>query len=156
MPGLLRDLLADLLGLPAHGLRVVAPDVGGGFGVKSALYPEEIVVCALARRLGRPIKWVGDRREDLLTSTQAWDEVIHAELGVNADGTIAGLRARVVADIGAYSIYPWTASIEVIQVISFLPGPYRVPHYRGEGIGVATNKAPMVRTVVSVGRCRPS
>ena len=143
VPGLLRDLLAELLGLPAHRVRVVAPDVGGGFGVKSALYPEEIVVCALAQRLGRPIKWVSDRREDLLTSTQAWDEVIHAELGVNADGTIAGLRARVIADIGAYSIYPWTASIEVIQVISFLPGPYRVPHYRGEGIGVATNKAPM-------------
>ena len=143
VPGLLRDLLAELLGLPAHRVRVVAPDVGGGFGVKSALYPEEVTVSALARRLGRPIKWVSDRREDLLTSTQAWDEVIDAELGVHADGTIAGLRARVIADVGAYSIYPWTASIEVIQVVSFLPGPYRVPHYRGEGIGVATNKAPM-------------
>jgi carbon-monoxide dehydrogenase large subunit len=143
VPGLVRDLIAELLELPAHRVRVAAPDVGGGFGVKSALYPEEIVVCALARRLGRPVKWVSDRREDLLTSTQAWDEVIHAELGVGADGAIAGLRARVIADIGAYSIYPWTASIEVIQVISFLPGPYRVPHYRGEGIGVATNKAPM-------------
>jgi carbon-monoxide dehydrogenase large subunit len=143
VPGLVRDLLADLLGLPAHRVRVVAPDVGGGFGVKSALYPEEIVVSALARRLGRPVRWVGDRREDLLTSTQAWDEIVEAELGVAADGTIRGLRARVVADIGAYSIYPWTASIEVIQVISFLPGPYRVPHYRGAGTGVATNKAPM-------------
>src|SRR5262245_14647206 len=143
VPGLLRDLLADLLGLPAHRVRVVAPDVGGGFGIKSALYPEEIAVCALARRLGRPVRWVSDRREDLLTSTQAWDEIIDAELGVQADGTIAGLRARVIADIGAYSIYPWTASIEVIQVVSFLPGPYRVPHYRGEGIGAATNKAPM-------------
>ena len=143
VPGLVRDLIAELLDLPTHRVRVVAPDVGGGFGVKSALYPEEIVVCALARRLERPVKWVGDRREDLLTSTQAWDEIIHAELGVDADGAIVGLRARVIADIGAYSIYPWTASIEVIQVISFLPGPYRVPHYRGEGIGVATNKAPM-------------
>lgn len=143
VPGLVRDLLADLLSLPAHRVRVVAPDVGGGFGVKSALYPEEIVVSALARRLGRPVRWVGDRREDLLTSTQAWDEIVEAELGVDADGTIRGLRARVVADIGAYSIYPWTASIEVIQVISFLPGPYRVPHYRGAGTGVATNKAPM-------------
>src|SRR5262245_21819701 len=143
VPGLLRDLLAELLDLPAHRVRVVAPDVGGGFGIKSALYPEEIVVCALARRLERPVKWVSDRREDLLTSTQAWDEVIEAELGVGGDGTIAGLRALAIADIGAYSIYPWTASIEVIQVISFLPGPYRVPHYRGEGIGVATNKAPM-------------
>ena len=143
VPGILRDALADLLGVPAHRLRVVAPDVGGGFGVKSALYPEEITVCALARSLGRPVKWVGDRREDLLTSTQAWDEVIDAELAVAADGIIRGLRARVVADIGAYSIYPWTASIEVIQVISFLPGPYRMPTYHGQAYGVATNKAPM-------------
>jgi carbon-monoxide dehydrogenase large subunit len=143
VPGLLRDALADLLDLPVHRIRVVAPDVGGGFGVKSALYPEEVAVCALARLIGRPVKWVGDRREDLLTSTQAWDETIDAELALNADGTIAGLRARVVADVGAYSIHPWTASIEVVQVISFLPGPYRVPHYRGEGWGVATNKAPM-------------
>ena len=143
VPGLLRETLAELLDLPTHRLRVVAPDVGGGFGVKSVLYPEEVAVCALARLAGRPAKWVGDRREDLLTSTQAWDETIEAELAVHADGTISALRARVVADVGAYSIHPWTASIEVIQVISFLPGPYRVPHYRGEGWGVATNKAPM-------------
>src|SRR5688500_3517844 len=143
VPGLLRDVLADVLDLPAHRVRVVAPDVGGGFGVKSALYPEEVAVCALARLMGRPVKWVGDRREDLLTSTQAWDEVIECDLGMAADGSIQGLRARVLGDIGAYSIHPWTASIEVIQVISFLPGPYRVPHYRGEAWGVATNKAPM-------------
>ncbi|MEX2147066.1 MAG: molybdopterin cofactor-binding domain-containing protein, partial [Candidatus Rokuibacteriota bacterium] len=74
---------------------------------------------------------------------QAWDEVIECELGVDAGGAIRGMRARVLGDIGAYSIHPWTASIEVIQVISFLPGPYRVPHYRGEAWGVATNKAPM-------------
>ena len=143
VPGLLREGLAALLDLPVHRLRVVAPDVGGGFGVKSALYPEEVAVCALARLTGRPVQWVADRREDLLTSTQAWDETIDAELAVNADGTIRGLRARVVADVGAYSIHPWTAAIEVVQVISFLPGPYRVEHYRGEAWGVATNKAPM-------------
>jgi carbon-monoxide dehydrogenase large subunit len=143
IPGIVRDALADLLGLPPARVRVVAPDVGGGFGLKTVLYPEEIAVCALAMALGRPVKWVGDRREDLLTSTQAWDEIVEAELGVSADGTIAGLRARVVADIGAYSIYPWTASIEVIQVVSFLPGPYRVPNYHAEAFGVATNKAPM-------------
>jgi carbon-monoxide dehydrogenase large subunit len=124
-------------------VRVVAADVGGGFGIKTVLYPEEIVVSVLARLVGRPVRWIGDRREDLLTSTQAWDEVIDAELGVDGDGRILGLRARVVADIGAYSIYPWTASIEVIQVVSFLPGPYRVAHYRAEALGVATNKAPM-------------
>jgi aerobic carbon-monoxide dehydrogenase large subunit len=143
IPGMIRDKLAELMGLAAHQVRVVAPDVGGGFGMKSALYPEEVAVAALARRLGRPVKWIGDRREDLLTSTQAWDEEVDAELGVDADGRIRGLRASVLADIGAYSMYPWTASIEVIQVASFLPGPYRVPHYRGEARGVATNKAPM-------------
>jgi carbon-monoxide dehydrogenase large subunit len=143
VPGLLRDRLAEILDLPAHRVRVVAPDVGGGFGLKSVLYPEEITVCALARALGRPVKWVGDRREDLLTSTQAWDEVIDAELGVDAGGNIRGLRARIVADVGAYSIFPWTASIEVIQVVSFLPGPYRLASYLGEAAGVATNKAPM-------------
>jgi carbon-monoxide dehydrogenase large subunit len=142
VPGIVRDVLADILDIPAHRLRVVAPDVGGGFGVKSAVYPEEVVVSVLARLLGRPVKWVGDRREDLMTSTQAWDELVDAELGLDAGGSILGLRARVVADVGAYSIHPWTASIEVIQVISFLPGPYRVPHYRGEAFGVATNKAP--------------
>jgi carbon-monoxide dehydrogenase large subunit len=89
------------------------------------------------------VKWVGDRREDLLTSTQAWDEEIEAEMGFDADGRITGLSAKVWADVGAYSVFPWTASIEVIQVVSFLPGPYRVPHYKGQAWGVATNKAPM-------------
>jgi carbon-monoxide dehydrogenase large subunit len=143
VPGILKDALAEVLGLSAHRVRVVAPDVGGGFGLKSVVYPEEIVACALAMRLGRPVKWIGDRREDLLTSTQAWDEVIDAELALGGDGSVHGLRARVRADVGAYSVHPWTASIEVIQVISFLPGPYRVPHYRAEAVGVATNKAPL-------------
>jgi carbon-monoxide dehydrogenase large subunit len=143
VPGIVRDALAEALGLPARRIRVVAPDVGGGFGIKTVVYPEEVAVCALTMALGRPVKWVSDRREDLLGSTQAWDEIIEGELGVDADGTIRGLRARVIADVGAYSIYPWTASIEVIQVVSFLPGPYRVPHYHAEALGVATNKAPM-------------
>src|SRR5207247_8840570 len=107
------------------------------------LYAEQVAVSALARQLGRPVKWVGGRREDLLTSTQAWDEDIEAELGVDGDGCIRGLRAKVWADVGAYSVYPWTASIEVIQVVSFLPGPYRVANYRAEASGVATHKAAM-------------
>jgi carbon-monoxide dehydrogenase large subunit len=142
-PGLVREGLATSLGLPVHAVRVVAPDVGGGFGVKTPLYPEELAVAAMARQLGRPVRWVGDRREDLLTTTQAWDEVIDAELAVDRDGHILGLRAEVLVDVGAYSIYPWTAAIEAIQTISFLPGPYRIPSYRGRAVGVATNKAPM-------------
>ena len=142
-PGLLRDALAELLDMPEHSVRVVAADVGGGFGAKSSLYPEELTLCAVAKRPGRPVKWISDRREDLMTSTQAWDEIVDAELAVQQDGTIVGLRAEVVSDIGAYSIYPWTATVEPVQAVSFLPGPYRIPHYRGRTRGVATCKAPM-------------
>jgi aerobic carbon-monoxide dehydrogenase large subunit len=142
-PGLVRDVLSDLLDIPEHLVRVIATDVGGGFGAKASLYPEEIATCVMARRLGRPVKWIGDRREDLLATTYAWDEIVDAELGLNQDGTIVGLRAEVTADVGGYSIYPWTAAIEPVQTISFLPGPYRVPTYRGRARGVATNKAPL-------------
>ncbi|PYM97000.1 MAG: dehydrogenase [Candidatus Rokuibacteriota bacterium] len=142
-PGIVRDVLSDLLDLPENRIRVVAEDVGGGFGAKASLYPEEIATCVMARRLGRPVKWIGDRREDLLATSHAWDEIIEAELGLDRDGAIVGLRALVTADVGAYSIYPWTAAIEPVQTISFLPGPYRVPTYRGRTRGVATCKTPL-------------
>src|SRR5262245_8046691 len=142
VPGIIRDALVDALGLPANSVRVVAPDVGGGFGGKASLYPEEILVAALARELGRPVKWTGDRLEDLISTSQSFDEVIDAELALSDDGRIVALRADVTGDIGAYSIYPWTAGLEPVQVISFLPGPYRVPTYRGRTRGVLTPKPP--------------
>ena len=143
VPGIIRDALVEALGLPTNSVRVVAPDVGGGFGGKASLYPEEILVAALARELNRPVKWSGDRMEDLISTSQAFDEVIDAELGLSADGSIVGLKAEVTGDIGAYSIYPWTAGLEPVQVVSFLPGPYRVPSYRGRTRGVLTPKPPM-------------
>lgn len=143
VPGVIRDVLCDLMGLPGNRVRVIAGDVGGGFGGKTSLYPEEILVCLLARRLGRPVKWTSDRLEDLTSTSQGFDEIIDAELGVAADGTILGLAADVVGDIGAYSIYPWTAALEPVQVVSFLPGPYKVPAYRGRVRGVATCKPPL-------------
>jgi carbon-monoxide dehydrogenase large subunit len=142
VPGIVRDALADLLGLPGNRLQVMAPDVGGGFGGKTSLYQEEMLVCVLARKTGRAVKWTGDRLEDLLATSQAFDERVHAELAVDADGRILGLRAEVIGDVGAYSIYPWTAGIEPVQVISFLPGPYRVPCYHGHVRGVTTPKSP--------------
>jgi aerobic carbon-monoxide dehydrogenase large subunit len=143
VPGIVRDGLAELLDMPASRIRVVAADVGGGFGAKSSIYPEELLVAVLARRLGRPVKYNSDRLEDLLATTQAFDEIVDAELGVDADGAIIALAADITGDIGAYSIYPWTAALEPVQVASFLCGPYRVPHYRGRTRGVATPKAPM-------------
>ena len=142
VPGIVRDCLAELLGLPGSRLQVVAPDVGGGFGAKTSLYQEEMLVCVLARKTGRAVKWTGDRLEDLLSTSQAFDERIDAALAFDEQGTILGLRADVLGDIGAYSIYPWTAGIEPVQVISFLPGPYRVPCYHGRTRAVATPKAP--------------
>jgi carbon-monoxide dehydrogenase large subunit len=143
VPGILRDALVDILNVPSHRLRVIAPDVGGGFGGKSSLYPEEIVVCALAKHLRRSVKFVSDRLEDLATTSHGFDEIVDAEMGFDVDGNIISYRAEVIGDIGAYSIYPWTAALEPVQVISFLPGPYKIPNYRGRVQAVATSKAPM-------------
>ena len=141
-PGIVRDALVRILGIPGNRVRVIAPDVGGSFGGKGSLYPEEILVCAVARDLGRPVKWAGDRMEDLASTSQAFDETIDAQIAVDEQGHILGLRADVVGDVGAYSIYPWTAGLEPVQVISFMPGPYRVPVYHGRVRGVATCKSP--------------
>ena len=142
IPGIIRDALSDALDLPGHRLRVVAPDVGGGFGGKASLYAEEIFVCTAARQLGRAVKWTSDRMEDLAATSQAFDEIVDAELALDRDGKLIALRADTVGDVGAYSIYPWTAGLEPVQVVSFLPGPYRIANYHGRVRAVATAKAP--------------
>jgi carbon-monoxide dehydrogenase large subunit len=142
VPGIVRDALSAALYIPGERIRVVAPDVGGGFGGKGSLYPEEIFVCAAARHLQRPVKWTGDRLEEFTAGSQGFDEIVDAELALDNDGRIVALRADVIGDIGAYSIYPWTAALEPVQVVSFLPGPYRVQNYRGRVRAVATSKAP--------------
>ncbi len=140
VPGIIRDALVQVLGMPGNKLRVIAPDVGGGFGGKTSLYPEEFLVCALARQLRKPVKWAGDRVEDLLSTSQAFDEIIDAELALDGDGKLLALSADVTGNSGAYSIYPWTAVIEPVQVVSFLPGPYRLENYHARVRAVATNK----------------
>jgi aerobic carbon-monoxide dehydrogenase large subunit len=142
IPGIIRDALAEALDLPGHALRVVAPDVGGGFGGKASLYPEELVVAVLARRHGRAVGWVADRMEDILSTSHGFDEIVTAELGFDGDGRLLALTAEILGDIGAASIYPWTAALEPVQVASFLPGPYRLAAYRGHVRAVATSKAP--------------
>ncbi|MFP6708925.1 MAG: xanthine dehydrogenase family protein molybdopterin-binding subunit [Alphaproteobacteria bacterium] len=142
VPGIVRDALEEMLEIPGNRLHVMAPDMGGGFGGKASLYPEEALVCLLSRRLGRPVKWLSDRLEDLLTTTQAFDEIVEAELACDEEGHILGLRADCLGDVGAYSVYPWTAAMEPVQVVSFLPGPYRVSNYRARARAVATSKAP--------------
>ncbi|MDA9413865.1 dehydrogenase [Bradyrhizobium sp. CCBAU 11430] len=142
IPGIIRDAISESLSLPGHRLRVVAPDVGGSFGSKGSLYPEELLICIAARKLRRSIKWTADRLEDISSSSQAFAEIVDAEMGFDENGMATSLQADVIGDVGAFSIYPWTCGLEPVQVVSFLPGPYKIQSYRGAVRGVATCKPP--------------
>ena len=142
VPHLLRDGLARSLGVAASRIRVVAPDVGGGFGPKMQLFPEEAAVAALAMRLARPVKWVQDRMEHLQAAFHSRDATVEAEAAAEPDGRIAGLRARAVCDVGAYSSFPLGCSLDPQTAGVALPGPYRIPWYHYTGLAVATHKFP--------------
>jgi carbon-monoxide dehydrogenase large subunit len=140
VPHMLRSHLALVLDFPEHHIRVIAPDVGGGFGQKGHLFPEEAVAAYLARRLGRSVKWIEDRRENLSASLHAKQQTVQAELAVRQDGTILGIRGRFVSDVGAYSEYPWGSAFEAGHAASSMPGPYKTPAFGFEAVSVATNK----------------
>ena len=142
VPHMMQAVLARILRLPEHRVRVVAEDVGGSFGIKIHVYQDEVCACLLAMRLGRPVRFTSDRQEGMLTDIHAREEVVDARLGLRRDGTIAGLTARVVAPVGAVSMYPRSSVVESGQVVRMLPGQYRVPAYRCEQLVVAQNKAP--------------
>ncbi|HYF96161.1 MAG TPA: xanthine dehydrogenase family protein molybdopterin-binding subunit [Symbiobacteriaceae bacterium] len=143
VPHLIRSGVAELLQFPENQLRVIAPDVGGAFGIKCCLYPEEVIIPYLARLLGRPVKWIADRREDFLTSIHARDHLHTVEVAARRDGTILGVKARIVVDSGAYSPWPWTASMESGMAAGNLPGPYMIRNYQFESLTVCTNKTPL-------------
>jgi carbon-monoxide dehydrogenase large subunit len=143
VPHLMRKGLARFLGVPEAAVRVIAPDVGGGFGPKMHLYPEDLVACAVARVLARPTKWIEDRRENLLAMTQAREQVIEGQVAVDRDGLLLALRAHIVCDSGAYSVYPLTAALEPMGTAQIMPGPYRLPAYAYSTMAVATHKAPV-------------
>jgi carbon-monoxide dehydrogenase large subunit len=143
VPHLVRNMIAELLELPEGNVRVIAPDVGGGFGVKAVLYPEDVALCLIAKAMPNvPVKWVEDRVEHLATATHARDHRYLMEAGFAADGALLALKADVTCNVGAYSVYPWTAGIEPLMAGGLLCGPYRLEHYRATVRGVATNTAP--------------
>ncbi|HVW55431.1 MAG TPA: xanthine dehydrogenase family protein molybdopterin-binding subunit [Rhizobiaceae bacterium] len=143
MPHLVRTYIAEELGLPESRIRVVAPDVGGGFGVKGQVYADEVLIAWLAMKTGRPVKWVEDRREHLIASIHARDHEHTLEAYVSADGMLLGLKADITVDNGAYSTYPFTSAGEPGMVGKVLPGPYRLPAYEATYRAVATNKCPI-------------
>jgi carbon-monoxide dehydrogenase large subunit len=143
IPHLLRTQLAATLGLLEHSVRVVAPDVGGGFGLKAHLFPEEVAVCLLSMRLGRPVKWIEDAREHLLASNHAHEHVHHIQVAVKKDGTILGAKTDILVDCGAYSSWPESAAAEATQAARVLPGGYKIRNYESRTRAVATNKCPI-------------
>lgn len=142
VPHLARHLLGGLLGVPENRVRVVAGDVGGGFGVKAVLYPEDIALCLLAMSLGRPVKWVEQRREAMQASAHARDHHYAVRAGFDAAGRLLGLDVRATCNAGAYSVFPWTAGIEALMAGGLLTGPYKLAHYRCDVVAVATHTTP--------------
>src|SRR5262245_36348571 len=142
-PHVLRSLVAEHLGHPEHLLRVICPDMGGGFGIKTHLYPEDVVVAFLALRLRRPVKWVQTRREDFLASNYCREHRIAVEVAAGADGRLRGLRARILMNGGAYAILPGFGSmLEATGAARQILGPYRIPAYEYEAVSAVTNKVP--------------
>ncbi len=151
IPHLLRTYLAEELQWPENAIRVIAPEVGGGFGVKGHVFAEEVLVAWLAIRTRRPVKWIEDRREHLIASIHAREHVHTLEAYVAADGKVLGLKADITVDVGAYSVWPFTAASDPGMVAKVMPGPYDLAAYEATFRGVATNKCP-IGTYRGVGR----
>jgi len=144
-----RTILAPIFGIPLGALRLTEVDTGGGFGVRGELYPEDILVPLAAMKLGRPVKWIETRRENLMAANHAREVEYDVEMGFDAEGHIVGVRALIRADIGAYVR---TAALVPAEFgAALLPGPYRMPNYACDLWSVVTNKTP-AGTLRSPGR----
>jgi len=137
VPYSVRTAVAGALGMGEESIRVIAPDVGGGFGGKGHVYPEDVLIPAVARRLGRPVKWVETRTEHFTASAADRDQRHVVRLGVRHDGEIVALETTFTRDHGAY---PMLSDVITINTMNHLPGPYRVPNYRARAVNVVTNK----------------
>ncbi len=139
MANLVHGSLVKLLGCDENGVRVITPDVGGGFGPKFMFYPEEVVVTVAAKLAGRPVKWTEDRREHFIATIQERDQYWDVEIACDGEGTIKGLRGTLIHDHGAYTSQGVTLAFNASTAV---PGPYKVPNYRLNAILVHTNKVP--------------
>jgi carbon-monoxide dehydrogenase large subunit len=140
-PHHIRRQVTEQLGIPESALRVVSPDVGGGFGYKGKLYPEEGIIAWAARRLGRPVRWVAGRSESFVADNQGRDHLTHAELALDADGHFLALKVETLANLGAY-VSTFGAAIPSAIYSALLAGGYRTPAILVEVTGVFTNTTP--------------
>ncbi|HEY6024976.1 MAG TPA: xanthine dehydrogenase family protein molybdopterin-binding subunit [Pseudolabrys sp.] len=143
MPHLTRTALCDVLGFPESDLRVIAPDVGGGFGQKMSLASEYVVLVWLARKLKSSIAWTEDRRENLIAGFHARDQYVTLEGAFDANAKLLALKADIIANVGAYSCFPTTCGVEPLMAMAEMPGPYDVQQYQCHARGVITNTCTM-------------
>ncbi|HVC31936.1 MAG TPA: xanthine dehydrogenase family protein molybdopterin-binding subunit [Chloroflexota bacterium] len=140
MPHQLRTHLAKVLEIPENLVRVITPEVGGGFGAKAEVYPEEVLAPAFAVKLGRPVRWTADRRDDMAAMIHGRDQIDYVDLAVKRDGLVLGMKLRVIADLGSYFQLN-TAGVPTLTGL-MASGPYKFPNLTVETVGVLTNKAP--------------
>ena len=154
-PHVVRTGLAEFLQIPEVQIRVISPDVGGGFGYKAIVAGEEICLCWLAMQCGHPVRWLEDRREQLTANANCREHYYDMTAFTDEKGKILAFDAKASVDTGAYSAYPFTAAIEASQVSAILPGPYDLPVYRCSTVAVASNKTPQLpyRGVARPGCC---
>jgi len=155
MPHIVRNGLAECLGLGQHQIRIICPDVGGGFGYKGILLPEDVCLGWYAIKCGHPVRWMEDRREHLTAGANCREHHYRITGYADRDGRLRGIDCEASVDSGAYSSYPFSACLEAAQVASILPGPYDFPSYRCRTWSVATNKCPILpfRGVARTGVC---
>ena len=142
-PHMIQNILALHLGLAEQQVRVVCKDVGGSFGIKVHVYPDEMATAALSKLLRRPVKYVADRLESFTTDIHARDHRVQGRIAVRNDGTITAFEIDDLTGIGPYSMYPRTSAIEANQVVNLVGGPYTTPNYRARTRVVFQNKTPM-------------
>jgi carbon-monoxide dehydrogenase large subunit len=143
MPHLTRTAICDVLGIPESDLRVIAPDVGGGFGQKMSLPGEYVVLVWLARKLKSSVAWTEDRRENLIAGFHSRDQYVTLEGAFDQNAKLVALKADIVSNIGAYSCFPTTCGVEPLMAMAEMPGPYDVQQYQCLARGVITNTCTM-------------
>ena len=141
-PHMIQHVIANTLGIPDHNVRVVAPDVGGSFGLKIHTFGDEIATCAAALKLGRPVKFLADRLESFGSDIHARENLIKARMAFSKDGDIQAVDFDVLAGAGAYSQYPRTSVFEANMVLNITAGPYKHGHFRAKAKVVYLNKVP--------------
>lgn len=155
MPHINRTGLSECLGIDHGNIRVISPDVGGGFGYKGILLPEEVCLSWLTMQRGHPVRWIEDRREHLTAGANCREHHYVITGYADRDGRLRGIDCQATVDSGAYSSYPFSACLEAAQVASILPGPYDFDSYRCRTWSVASNKCPILpyRGVARTGVC---